>query len=442
MKKLILILGLFIAFQSFAQQPHPGDPLQAYIDYYLPDNTSRSISPFDLRTTLYEISDSTVVVYNIGNLSDTTTLEKVAGNLIYVKLDGAFYYYDGTKWALLETGGGTSKWTDVTGGIEYPESTTTGDSLFLNTNKSFYMVKQRDSAIIYSNKKLVLKVTDKVDVQGDFECENVVDWNSADITFSGDIEFKGGIDGVMKIKAIPKLTSFSANITEVLDGISYLCVNPAELIITLPAVSTIPNDGYIHIWEITHPAPGHNIKIVSNGTDTLAYGNTYFNLGTHIFAFALGGYNTGTSAIWGLRRNLTVKGIWERNATWAAANFSSLTIVPFDNESKNNQDEILEYNSTTDRVVVTTPGAYNVSATLMINSTGGGAWEAIGQVYKNSVAQGIPIKTGNYGNEDGVIPIQKFSIDCALYDTLDVRLVQTNLTGELLEAVFFLDIRL
>ena len=116
-----------------------------------------------------------------------------------------------------------------------------------------------------------------------------------------------------------------------------------DVTMTLPATSDIPNDGMLHKFDIAHTKGGNDLIIKCADTDTFVYGNTYFNLGTMNRMMTLGALNNGSSAFYGLQRNLTIKGSFHRDASWASSNFSSTTVIPWDSESYNNQSELLHY---------------------------------------------------------------------------------------------------
>ena len=151
----------------------------------------------------------------------------------------------------------------------------------------------------------------------------------------------------------------------------------AEIVLTLPAKSVIPDNGYIWAFNIVHRVGTNNVKVQCDGTEKFIFGNSYFNLGSHLFMFTIGCSNLDGTTSWGILRNITIRGSFHRDAAWAASNFSSVTIVPFDSEEYNNNDEILVYTAgASSRITIKTAGSYKISYNMSIDSTGGITWNA------------------------------------------------------------------
>ena len=231
-------------------------------------------------------------------------------------------------------------------------------------------------------------------------------------------------------------TDYTITNDDVLNGRIIICNNSADMTLTLPAASDFETNT-IHYLDIRHPSHWYNVKIEQPWTDTFVYGNTYFNLGTKAFWFKLGIANLGGSASYGLLDSITVKASWHRDASWASSNFSSMTVIPFDTEEYNTQDEILVYTSwASARYTAKTAWSYKISFQIDIDSTGWSTWNATAWVYKNGSALDIlQARTGNYGNEDQSMSCVSWYVDLETDDYIDLRIDQNNLTGNLIHAM-------
>ncbi len=241
------------------------------------------------------------------------------------------------------------------------------------------------------------------------------------------------------------ITSISADYALLeTDQVIMVDTTTAEVVITLPLSSGF-SSGVWRNFIINHTAGTNNVKIVTSGAETFAYGNTYFNLGSHPYSFTIGTFNNGSASNWGLVRNCTVKANIHRDASWAASNFSSATAIPFDHEGYNNQSEILTTDiggTNPDRMTILTTGTYKISYGVDIDSTGGGTWNATVQIYKNGTAlENTDVRTGNYGSEDSSLSFIPTYIDLLAGEYLDLRVVQNNLTGNLVGGTLNVEIR-
>jgi hypothetical protein len=216
--------------------------------------------------------------------------------------------------------------------------------------------------------------------------------------------------------------------------------------ITLPLSSSFS----ANIWRnfiINHVSGTNAVIIKTTSPETFVYGNTFFNLGSSPFSFTLGTLYNGSTGTWGLVRNTTVKAKLHRTTNWASSNFSSSAIIPFTHVDYNNQDEILETEivggTNPGRITVKTAGTYKVSYGVDIDSTDGDTWNAIAQVFKNGVAvEGMDVRTGNYAEEDQSMSFIQTYIDLDVDDYIDLRILQNNLTGNLVASSFNIEIRL
>jgi len=243
-----------------------------------------------------------------------------------------------------------------------------------------------------------------------------------------------------------KITNVSADYTLLAtDQILMVDTTAAEVVITLPLSSSF-SSGVWRNFIINHTKGTNNVKIICSGTETFVYGNTWFDLGSHPYSFTIGTFNNGVSSSWGLVRNVTVKASVRRDTNWSAANFSSITAIPFDVEAYNSQDELMITDiggANTSRLEVLNTGTYKVSYGLDIDSTGGFTWNLTAQLYKNGVAVShTDVRTGNYGGEDSSLSFIPSYIDLVAGDYLELRINQNNLTGNLVGATLNLEIRL
>ena len=215
-----------------------------------------------------------------------------------------------------------------------------------------------------------------------------------------------------------------------------------DIVFTLPAISSIQGD-IITQYDIGHFAGSYNVQVECDGTDEFVYGNTYFNLGTEPFRISLAIYPDGVGK-WGLVDDLTIRAEAHRDASWSSFNFSSMTIIPWDAEPANTQDELLVYTSgSSARYTVKTPGTYEIAYVIDIDSTGGSTWNATSQVYKNGVAlENTQARTGNYGNEDQSMCMPAVYVELDTDDYLDLRIDQNSLTGNLVHSMFMIELTL
>lgn len=265
----------------------------------------------------------------------------------------------------------------------------------------------------------------------------LADDHSIAVDTSGNI----GITGNFKQGIITKTAAYTYQPG---DGVLLVDTTSGEVVITLPAITAWPDEAFRHVIPIVHAAGTNNLKVQLSGAEEFAWGNTYFNLGTALKGFDFGAIRNGASQKYGILRNITIKASASRDATWAASNFSSTTIVPWDAEDYNNQSELFTYTSgASARYTVLTTGSYEVSYLVEIDSTGGSTWHATAQLYVDGVAlTNTRVTTSNYGNEDGVLPLIPTYIDLTAGEYIDLRIIQGSLTGNLLHAVFNIKIRL
>lgn len=240
-------------------------------------------------------------------------------------------------------------------------------------------------------------------------------------------------------------TKSSSFVYAVGDPIPLIDTTSGDITMTMPAITDWDDEAYRNEIELVHVAGSNDVIIELDGVETFAWGNTYFNIGSALKGFTIAAIMHGALAKYGILRNITVHATSQRAAAWNATNFSSTTIVPWDNELHNNQDELLVYTAgASARYTVLAGGEYTLSYTVDINSTGGATpWTATTQIYKNGVALGgTIISSGNSKNGDQSFSMIADNFSLAAGDYVDLRIIHSGLTGELLRSSFNISIRL
>ena len=291
----------------------------------------------------------------------------------------------------------------------------------------------------------VITAVDSFNVGGSDYVGSIIDIADIEVLSVQGISASAVIEGKNRFSNTMKAASFTATAEEVMNGATFLINSTAaEVVITLPLVSTLTMDSIIKTFNIIHGMGDNNIKIQCSGSDTMIYGNTFVNLGAARGQFIIASRSSTSLKSYLLFRNFTVKASAHRDATWNASNFSSTTIIPWDAEPYNSQDEILDYTAgASARYTIETTGTYKVNYTIDINSTGGATWNATSWIYKNGVVlENTEVRSGNYGNEDQSMTLPCSYIDLEAGDYIDVRIDQNNLTGTINHHMFNIEIRL
>lgn len=250
-----------------------------------------------------------------------------------------------------------------------------------------------------------------------------------------------GIEGNFK----QKITNTAVNYTyQPGDGVLLVDTTAAEVVITLPSITAWPDEAYRLVIPLVHVAGENNVKVVLSGAETFAWGNTYLNLGTALKAIDFAVVRNGAMQKYGLLRNVTVSASAHRDAAWSATNFSTPTIIPWDTEQSNSQDELLVYTGgAASRYTALAAGDYKLSYMIDIDSTGGSTWNATAHIYKNSLElENSEVRTCNYGSEDQSMAFVPTYVHLAAGEYVDLRISQNSLTGSLVHAVFNIEIRL
>jgi len=216
-----------------------------------------------------------------------------------------------------------------------------------------------------------------------------------------------------------------------------------NIVVTLPKASSFDADIRKKII-INHTTWDNKLKVLLSWSDEFIYTNTYFYLPMKWSSTTFWTLNHWGSATRGIVSDVTIKASWHRDADWASTNFSSNTVIPFDGEAYNTQDEILVYTSWANaRYTVKTAWSYKVSFMIDIDSTWWSTWNALAQVYKNWVAiESLQARTGNYANEDQSMACMPAYIDLDVDDYIDLRIDQNNLTWNLVHAMMNIEITL
>ena len=246
---------------------------------------------------------------------------------------------------------------------------------------------------------------------------------------------------------VNKTADFTVTIADVTNGTTFMIDTTAgDVEITLPAASGLPSDSVIYSLNIHHNAGANKVKLIHDSSSTFIYGNTYFDLGSQVFAFIVAGYNTGSSANFGLMKGVVIEASIHRDVSWSASNFSSNTAIPFDTQDYNTQDELIVWDSGTNpsRVTVLTPGRYKVSGSINLDSTGGSTWNATAMLRVNGTTDldSTEIRTGNYGNEDQSMSFPPTYIDLEGGDYIEFMIDQNSLTGNMVHAILNIELQL
>jgi len=266
-------------------------------------------------------------------------------------------------------------------------------------------------------------------------------------TTTFDVHNTGLITGDNKQSIVSKTSDYTITLDDIDKGrVIVADTTSGDVTFTLPLLSTLPSDGYLRNFSIGHSGGANNVYIQTNATDNFVFASVSKKicLGSSNFHFTIAGLYTGSVGRWGFQRNVTIKASGHRDSNWASSNFSSNTIIPFDSEAYNNNDELLLYTSgASSRYTVKTSGSYKIAFQVDLDSTGGGTWNALAQVYKNGVAlDTLQARTGNYGNEDQSMSSISSYVDLVADDYIDLRIDQNNLTGNLIHAILNIEIRL
>ena len=262
------------------------------------------------------------------------------------------------------------------------------------------------------------------------------------------MSYKKNIDGsgVVNNRKHRSTIAISSDYTITLDDETVVIAAVASNItITLPLLSSLIAGSYDIVELIPIVANGYKIRIQTQGSDEFPFGNTWFDLPVSQKHFEIGlsahGFN--------LRRNISVTGLYRRITNWSASNFTSMTPIPFNEESTNTQSELLVWGedgnggTNPSRVYVNTSGNYNVSFGLDIDSTGGTTWNVRAQIFVNGVSVNhADVSTGNYGGEDQSLSFIPMSLPLTAGDYVEIHLDQTNLSGSLIGCTFNISIRL
>ena len=218
-----------------------------------------------------------------------------------------------------------------------------------------------------------------------------------------------------------------------------------DITITLPLLSVIEIGKYKNFEFIPIVANGYRVRISTQGADVFPFGNTWFDMPKSQKQFEIGASPHGFN----LRRNISLIGEYHRPNVWNASNFNTLASIPLTIETKNTQPQLIRWGedgsggTNPSRIYVETSASYDISFGLDIDSTGGSTWNILAGVYINSILMDYAeVRTGNYGGEDQSLTFLPKSIDLDSGDYVEIKVIHTNLTGNLIGCTLNINTRL
>ncbi len=237
---------------------------------------------------------------------------------------------------------------------------------------------------------------------------------------------------------IAPYTGYSGGEYLYFDGTSNTGVDTAlDVVLTLPAPTGLPaHDGmlrrlYLGIMSDTEYGKV-DIAIASSGV--FSDGLEKAELRKDGSTVMLAAFNAALQSTW--QRISSMKDVMQirRAATWAAANFSTATALPFDTADTENNDAVSEWAITPNPsyVSINYTSRYTVSGFASLDSTGGSTWTCEAYLAVNGTeVSGTRIRTGNYGGEDQALTLSPMVLDLEDGDYLEWVFDQASLTGNL-----------
>jgi hypothetical protein len=206
-----------------------------------------------------------------------------------------------------------------------------------------------------------------------------------------------------------------------------------DITITIPEAASMPNDGKVRECLIYDLGGTGKVFIETSGTDVFQNGATRLQLNRagDFFRFGIAYPNLGQGIA-----TLNTKSVHERlryNTTWAAANFSTATPVPFNTVDLETDPNILEQNAVNpSRLDIKTTGIHELGFSIAIDSTGGATYNvnAYLRVNGTTIIPGTNLVTGNYGGEDQSLGISSIDYTLNAGDYVELVLAHTGLTGK------------
>jgi len=234
------------------------------------------------------------------------------------------------------------------------------------------------------------------------------------------------------LKYVNKTADYTLQLT---DNVIVVDSSSGAVTITLPAASTIPDDGCIHEYYIWQKSGSNAVTVSLSGADTFPQGHN------KIVLEGIGGlaHIGGMRDKWGNMELEEVAVQARRNTSWDASNFSTYSAISFNlTDSETNDSAIKHDDSNTSRILCKVAGAYTFSADACFSSTGGGYWNTTIKVRLNGSTDiaGSEVSTGNYGGEDNSAHITNRRIILEADDYLELFVEHSGLVGSLSDAVF------
>jgi len=154
------------------------------------------------------------------------------------------------------------------------------------------------------------------------------------------------------------------------DGLMAVDTTAGEVVITLPSILSWPKANNRIIIPIIHIAGRNNVKVKLSGSEKFNIGNSYFNLGTSVGDFDFYAISSVDYTLYGILTQIKIKGALEMTDNWASANFEASTVIPFNAELNNNQDELLHVQTASSGVIAEILS--DISGELIINDVAHG----------------------------------------------------------------------
>jgi len=212
-----------------------------------------------------------------------------------------------------------------------------------------------------------------------------------------------------------------------------------DVTVTLPAADTAPADSKIHRAWVHHLGGGNLCQVEVAGSENFFDGLVELHLPVGKTA-QLGVMNMGDDAPGWLRiSDIDTVCAARRQATWAAANFSSWTSIPFDQQTAEDNPHVIEWApGQPTRITAKLTARYWVQYVCSLDSTGGGgAWSILSRILLNGsdIPQPGKLRSGNYSNEDASISHPGFPLDLNAGDYIELQLNHNGLVGNMNSAL-------
>jgi len=247
-----------------------------------------------------------------------------------------------------------------------------------------------------------------------------------------------------------KVTTVLTGTTHTLDPLKDKAIDCANIsgdcTITVPLASTLPPDAILRTCWIVNNSSTYTVTIQLSGSNVFRTNNSKIVLGYEgDTARIAGAYRADGVTGWLDVSTQWVTTLARRNATWAASNFTSYTAIPFDTTDVQTLDQIIEHETVTNpsRITVKKDGLYRLEYNYDIDSTGGiPNYNIQTRVRKNGSTEipGCTTRTGNYPSEDQSGSLAGVPMVLAENDYIEVEIINTGLTGNLVNATATLSV--